>query len=167
VSAARAHLFSDALRLFGKAHEVLVAEDQHPGLAVGVQVDSALVSWDMNDRPRAVLALSDALDAVELLDPAASRQNERSHQFARAAVGLFWHKLHPYPSGPARRIAIGQASALTGDEALLGIDLKPLAYNWRILALCEIELGVDVGIERRSLAKQTARKDCAAQQRVH
>ena len=36
----------------------------------------------------------------------------------------------------------------------MGIDLKPLAYNWRILALCEIELGVDVGIERRSLAKQ-------------
>jgi hypothetical protein len=155
VSAARADLFSDGLRLLGKAHEVLVAEDQHPGLAVGMQVESALVSWDMNDRSRAILALSDALDAVELLDSAASRQNERAHQFARAAVGLFWHKLDPYPSGPARSIAIGQASALTGDEAMLGIDLKPLAYNWRILALCEIEIGVDVGIERRSLAKQT------------
>ena len=154
VSAARAKLFSDALRLFGKAHEVLITEGQHPGLAVSMQVESALVSWDMNDRPRAILTLADALDAVELLDPAASRQNERAHQFARAAIGLFWHRLDPYPSGPARHIAIGQASALTGDEALLGIDLKPLAYNWRILALCEIELGVEVGIERRSLAKQ-------------
>ena len=92
----------------------------------------------------------------KLLDPAASRQNERAHQFARASVGLFWHKLAPYPSGPARSIAIGQASALSGDEALLGVDLKPLAYNWRILALCEIELGLDLGIERRSLAKQSA-----------
>jgi hypothetical protein len=155
VSAALAELFSDALRLFGKAHGVLTLECQHPGLAVGMQVDSALVSWDMNDRPRAILTLADALDAVELLDPKASRQNERAHQFARATVGLFWHKLDPYPSDPHRRIAIGQASALTGDEALLGIDLKPLAYNWRILALCEIELDVDVGIERRSLAKQT------------
>ncbi|MGA2794449.1 MAG: hypothetical protein ABSE69_13120 [Roseiarcus sp.] len=155
VSAARAKLFSDALRLFGKAHEVLITEGQHPGLAVGMQVESALVSWDMNDRPRAILMLADALDAVELLNPATSRQNERAHQFARAAIGLFWHKLDPYPWGPPRHIAIGQASALTGDEALLGIDLKPLAYNWRMLALCEIELGVDVGIERRSLAKQT------------
>lgn len=36
----------------------------------------------------------------------------------------------------------------------MGTDLKPLAYNWRILSLCEIELGINVGIERRSLAKQ-------------
>src|SRR5262249_17618341 len=99
----------------------------------------------------------DALDAVESLDPAASRQNERAHQFARATISLFWHKLDPYPSGPQRHIAIGQASALTGDEALLGIDLKPLAHNWRILALCEIELGLDLGIEQRSVAKQLDR----------
>ena len=60
-----------------------------------------------------------------------------------------------FSSGPARNIAVGQASALTGDEKLLGVDLKPLADNWRILALCEIESGVDVGVEKRSLAKQT------------
>jgi hypothetical protein len=36
----------------------------------------------------------------------------------------------------------------------LSVDLKPLAYNWRILALCEIEIGADLGIERRSAAKQ-------------
>lgn len=155
VSAARAKLFTDAIRLFSEAHGVLVAEGQHQGLAVGMQVDLALVYWEMDDRPTALSSLADALDAVEVLDPAASRQNERAHQFARASIGLFWHRLDPYPSGPARNIAIGQASALSGDEALLGVDLKPLAHNWRILALCEIELGLDLGIERRSLAKQS------------
>jgi hypothetical protein len=154
VSSARAELFEDALRLFGKAREVLTTEGEHPGLAVGMQVEIALVYWSKDDRPSAILALADALDAVERLDPADSRQNERAHQFARAAIGLFWNKLDPYPSSSARQIAIGQASALSGDEALLGIDLKPLSYNWRILALCEIELGVDSGVERRSTAKQ-------------
>ncbi len=108
-----------------------------------------------SNRPQALLALADALDAVEPLDPAVSRQNERAHQFARATVGVFWQRLDSYRSGPVRDIAIGQASALSGDEGLLGIDLKPLAQNWRILALCEIELGVEVGIEQRSLAKQS------------
>jgi hypothetical protein len=120
-----------------------------------MQVESALVLWDMNDRPQAIAKLADALDNVEELDPATSRRNERAHQFARATVGFFWHKLDPFSPGPARNITIGQASALTGDEGLLGVDLKPLADNWRILALCEIEIGVDMGVERRSLAKQT------------
>lgn len=155
VSAARTRLFADAARLFSKAHGVLVAEGQHPGLAVGMQVDLALVLWEMGDRLTALSSLADALDAVEVLDPVASRQNERAHQFARASVGLFWHRLDPYLSGPARDITIGQASALSGDEALLGVDLKPLAHNRRILALCEIELGLDLGIERRSLAQQS------------
>jgi len=109
----------------------------------------------MNDRSGALLTLADALDDVEPLDPAISRQNERAHQFARAAIGLSWSKLEPYPSERSRSIAFGQASELAGDEALLGVDLRPLAHNWRVLALCEIEIGVDVGIERRSMAKQT------------
>jgi hypothetical protein len=155
VSAARAALLPDALRLFGKAHDVLVAMDEHQGLAIGIQVETALVYWAMNNRAGAILALADALDAVELLDPSSSRQNERAHQFVRGTIGVCWHKLEPYPAGSTHDIAIGQASALTGDEALLGVDLKPLADNWRILALCEIELGLDLGIERRSLAKQT------------
>lgn len=154
VSAARAKPFADAVRLFSEAYAVLVVEGQHPGLAVGMQVDLALAYWEMGHRAAALSSLADALDAVEVLDPAASRQNERAHQFARASVGLFLHRLNHYPSGPTRNIAIGQTSALSGDEALLGVDLKPLAHNWRILALCEIELGLDLGIQRRSLGKQ-------------
>jgi hypothetical protein len=155
ISAARASLFSDALRLFKKAGEALAIDGQHMGQIVAMQIESALVLWEMNDRPHAILILAGALDGVEELDPTTSRRNERAHQFARAAVGLFWHRLDPFSSGPARNIAIGQASAPTGDEGLLGVDLKPLADNWRILALCEIEIGVDMGVEKRSLAKQT------------
>jgi hypothetical protein len=154
VWAARAGLFRDAIRLFRKAHAALDAESGHPGLAVGIQIEIGLALWTSGDRAGGIAALAEALDAVELLDQAASRQNERAHQFARAVVGLFWRKLDPYPSSPLRNIAFGQASALSGDEPLLGIDLKPLAYNWRILALCEIELGINVGIDSRSLAKQ-------------
>ena len=72
----------------------------------------------------------------------------------RASQGLFRKRLDPYPSDTSFKIAFGQPSALAGDEPLLSVDLKPLAYNWRILALCEIEIGVDLGIERHSAAKQ-------------
>ena len=152
--AARAKLFADAIRLFRKAHDSLASEDQHPALAVGVKVEIALVRWEMEDRSGALTELADALDAVEPLDPAGSRQNERAHQFTRATIGLFWKRLDPYPSDTSFKIAFGQPSALAGDEPLLSVDLKPLAYNWRILALCEIEIGADLGIERRSAAKQ-------------
>lgn len=155
VSAARAELFSDAVRLFLKAREVLMNEGLHPALAVGVQIEIALVRWAMHDHPSAIVALADALDAVEPLDPASSRKNERAHQFTRASIGIFWNKLDPYFLGQSRNIAFGQASALTGDEPLLGVDLTPLARSWRLLALCEIEIGLDLGIERRSVTKQT------------
>lgn len=128
-------------------------EGEHPALAVGIKTEISLVRWEMGDRPGAIIELADALDAVELLDPAGSRQNERAHQFARGTVGLFWKKLDPYPD-PSFTIAFGQPSALVGDEPLLSVDLKPLAYNWRMLALCEIQIGADLGIERRSAAKQ-------------
>jgi hypothetical protein len=155
VSAARAGLFGDAIRLFGKARDIFMRECEHPPLATGTQIDIALTLWAMKDRPGAVVALADALDALETLDPAKSRQNERAHQFARAAIGLFWHDLEPYASPQRPTIAIGQPSALAGDEPLLRVDLRPLADNWRILAVCEIEMAIDVGIERRSLTKQT------------
>ena len=155
VSAAQAKLFTDAIRLFRKAQDSLRSEDQHPALAVGIKVETALASWEIEDRTGAITELADALDAVEHLDPTVSRQNERAHQYARACIGLFWKRLDPYPSDMSFMIPFGQASALAGDEPLLRVDLKPLAYNWRMLALCEIEIGANVGIERRSAAKQT------------
>lgn len=153
VSAARAGLFSDAIRLFQKAHAILVNEEHYLALAVSVQIEIALAKWSMEDRAGALVSSADVLDALEALDPAGSRQNERAHQFGRALVGHFREKLDPYPD-PSRAIRFGQASALAGDEALLGLDLKPLSANWRILAICEIEIGADLGIERRSIAKQ-------------
>jgi hypothetical protein len=155
VSAARANLLSDALRFFQKAYSALKSESQYAALAVGLKIEIALVRWNMDDRIGAISELADALDDVERLDPSGSRQNERSHQFARATIGLFWNKLDPYRSDASHKIAFGQPSALAGDEPLLRVDLKPLEYNWRILAVCEIEIGCDVGIYQRSLAKQT------------
>jgi len=155
VSAARAGLFPDAVRLFRKAYDALMREEAR-GLAVGIQVEIALTLWAMKNQAGALIALADALDAVALLDPCGSRQNEQAHQFSRAVAGLFLHDLDPYPSTPRPQIAFGRASALAGAaEPLLRPDLKPLPDNWRLLALCEITSGVDVGIELRSLAKQT------------
>ena len=39
---------------------------------------------------------------------------------------------------------------------MLGVDLTPLADNWRLLALCELQAGADAGVERRSVEKQTS-----------
>jgi hypothetical protein len=131
----------------------LEREGEHSALAVGIKTETSLVRWEMGDKAGAIIDLADALDAVELLDPAGSRQNERAHQFVRATIGLFWKKLDPYPD-TSFTIAFGQPSALAGDEPFLSVDLKPLAYNWRMLALCEIQIGADLGIERRSAVKQ-------------
>jgi hypothetical protein len=155
VSAARAERFDDALRLFWKAYAVIAPEANSSARAVGLLVEIALTQWTTKRRAEAIATLADALDAVEAIDPTESRQSERAHQFARGMVGLFWHDLDPYPSRIRPSIAIGQASTLAGDEPLLRIDLKPLADNWRILALCEVELGLDIGIEGRSKAKQS------------
>jgi hypothetical protein len=155
VSAARAERFDDALRLFRKACTVVSPEANSSARAVGILIEIALTQWTVNRPAEAIATLADALDAVGALDVAESRQSERAHQFARATIGVFWHDLDPYPSRPRPTIAIGQASALAGDEPLSRVDLKPLADNWRILALCEIQLGLEIGIERRSMAKQS------------
>jgi hypothetical protein len=155
VSAAQAGLFPDAIRLFEKAYAVLSSKGNHPALAVGVRIDIALTYWAAKRPRESLIAIADALDDVELLDPIASLQNERAHQYARAVIGVIWSDLDPYPSQDSRRIAIGQPSVLAGAGPLLKVDLKPLADNWRILALCEIEMGVDAGIEGRSQIKQT------------
>lgn len=155
-SAARADRFADAARLFGKAHDVLSGIEAHRALAAGLLADKALAQWSGGDRASALTSIADALDEVGNIDPSASRQNERAHHFARAVGGLFFHDLDAYPLGPRPIIAFGGASALSLDkEPLINVDLKPLSDNWRILALVEIETGCEVGIEQRSLAKQT------------
>jgi hypothetical protein len=108
--------------------------------------------WRGNQTQNALLAAADALDAVETFSQDQSRQAERSHQFARAIVGLFFAEGDATPPP----FSFGQASHLEPNSAELNrIDLKPLADNWRILAAVEAKLGVDVGIDARSMAKQT------------
>jgi hypothetical protein len=84
-----------------------------------------------------------------------SRQAERAHQFARGVGGLFAYDVGVIPGTERPTIAYGGASALsTDDEPRYEIDLKPLADNWRILALAERASGFNIGIEARSLAAQ-------------
>ncbi|MBI4190940.1 MAG: hypothetical protein HY525_10435 [Betaproteobacteria bacterium] len=156
VSAARASRFSDAARLFAKAHEAIRANGGHEALAAGLFVDRAMALWDGGDRKGGLLTLADAYDALKHIEQSASRQNERAHQFARAVGGLFFHDLDLFPLGARPVVAYGGASALSlAKEELANIDLKPLADNWRVLALIEAQCGFDVGINARSLAAQS------------
>jgi len=157
LSAARAKRFADAVRLLDKAEQALRGDQQKKALATGILVEKGLAYWEAGQRSNAILALADALDALETFSLSESRQAERAHQLTRATIGLFMHDLDPFPSNPRPAISFGHASALAGEnEELLNLDLKPLADNWRILAIVEAEADLDVGIERRSAAKQVS-----------
>ncbi len=156
VSAARAHLFTDAIRLFAKASDALSARTGVDALKAGLVTEQALALWEVGERGAALATLGNAFDLLETVAVTGTRQGERAHQVARAAAGLFMHDCRSFPRDPRPTIPFGHASTLSTDhDELLNLDLKPLADNWRILALVEIETGVDAGIEQRSLAKQT------------
>lgn len=156
LSAAKSGRSDDAARLIDKAHASLAAVDGREALAAGLLVERSLILWRAGKRAHALLAAADTLDAVERFSPTSSRQAERSHQFARAIVGLFFGELDNRDSGGPPPFGFGQASALEPDDAkLVGIELKSLADNWRVLAAVEAGIGVDVGIDARSMAKQT------------
>ena len=54
------------------------------------------------------------------------------------------------------RFTFGQASSLESSSAeLIGVELKQLSDNWRLLAAVEADLGMDFGIDARSMSKQT------------
>lgn len=156
LSAARAGQFADALRMFEKAHTAIAHIPENAPFAVGILVEKSLAFWRSGDRASAIAAAGDALDAVEAIPPDQSRQAERSHQFARAITALFFSELGPLAHGEAPLFDFGQPSSLeASSEKLLGIELKPAADSWRILAAVEAASGVDVGMETRSMAKQT------------
>ncbi len=155
-SAARSGRFDIAARLFAKAIQAIDESGGHAALAAGLRVDLAMALWDSKDRAAALLRLADALDIVGTLDASASRQHERAHQFARAACGLFLSDVGSFPLNSRPNIAYGGASVLSlSREELVNVELKPLADNWRILALVEAECDLDVGIDARSRAAQT------------
>lgn len=154
--AARSKRFDVAARLYGKAVKAIDDNGGHEALAAGLRVDLAMALWDGGERAQALGSLADAFDIVATLDAAASRENERVHQFARGVGGLLFHDTDPYPLTPRPNIAYGGASALSlSSEALLNADLKPLADNWRIMAFVEADCDVDVGIDARSRAVQS------------
>lgn len=155
-SAARSGRFDVAARLYGKAVKAIDDNGGHEAFAVGLRVDLAMALWDGGERGVALIRLADAFDMLAQLDATETRQNERAHQFARAAAGLFFFDTDPYPLTPRPSIAYGNASALSlSAEELLNVNLKPLADNWRILALVEAECGIDSGVEARSRIVQT------------
>lgn len=154
-SAARSGHFEIAARLYGKAIDAIDGDGQQKAFAVGLRVDRAMTLWDGGERAAALICLADSFEMLETLKAAESRQNERAHQFARGVAGLFFHDTENYPVTPRPIIHYGNASALSlPNEALLNVDIKPLADNWRILALVEASFGLDVGIDARSRAKQ-------------
>jgi hypothetical protein len=99
-SAARSGRFDVAARLYGKAVTAIDDNGGHEALAVGLRVDLAMALWDAGEHPAALARLADAFDMLAPLDATESRQNERAHQFARAAAGLFFHDTDPYPHTP-------------------------------------------------------------------
>jgi len=105
---------------------------------------------------QAVVAAVDALDAAEQFEPTASRQAERSHQFARAIVGLISIEPQSALGSYTPPFTFGQASQLESSSSkLVGVALKPLSDNWRVLAAVEAKIGGELGIHERSIAKQT------------
>ena len=113
ISAAKSGRFSDAIRLFEKAHEAFLKNPDNGPVAASILIEKALAQWRGGEKPEAILSAADALDAVEQFEPTASRQAERSHQFARATVGLISMELQstadrtprPSPLGKPRNLS--------------------------------------------------------------
>lgn len=154
LTAARAGRGDDAVRLLGKAIEAADADQAHLPLSTGLMCEVALVLWEKGERAAGLLKLADVFDRLERIDPQASRQSERVHQAARAVGGLFMYETRNIP-GDRPPVRIGIASELYSmDAKLQGIQLRSLPDNWRILALIEATLDLELGIDVRSQTKQ-------------
>ena len=156
VSAAKATKYDDAVRLFDKARNAIGSRANLTPLVSALLVEKALALWRGDNKKDALIAAADALEAVEALPMDQSRQSERSHQFARAIVGLFFGEASFGGDGATPPFTFGQASTLElSSTALLGVKLQTMADSWRVLAAVEAYLGTDLGIDARSMAKQT------------
>jgi hypothetical protein len=71
-------------------------------------------------------------------------------------VGLMFNELRSMAEPYTPPFNFGQASQLESSSAkLMSVALKPLPDNWRILAAVEATIGEELGIDARSMAKQT------------
>jgi tetratricopeptide (TPR) repeat protein len=156
LSAAKSNKFDDALRLLDKALASMAFVEGREALTAGILIERSLVLWHAGKHERALVSAADTLDAVERFSLNDSRQAERSHQYARAIIGLFLSDLDEKKRHKTPPFSFGHASALQSENAqLVGLDLKPLPDNWRILALVEARIGADAGIKIRSMEKQS------------
>jgi tetratricopeptide (TPR) repeat protein len=156
ISAAKSGRFSDAIRLFEKAHEAFQKNPDNAAVTASILIEKALAQWRGGEKLEAILGAADALDAVKQFEPTASRQAERAHHFARAFVGLVSAELQSAAGQYTPPFTFGQASQLESSSAkLMGVALKPLSDSWRVLAAAEAKIGAELGIDARSLAKQT------------
>jgi hypothetical protein len=156
ISAAKSGRFSDAIRLFEKAYEAFLKNPDNAPVGASMLIEKALAQWRDGGKLEAILTAADALDAVEQFEPTASCQAERSHRFARAIVGLVYSDLESTADQFTPPFTFGQASQLESSSAkLMGLALKPLSDNWRVLAAAEARIGAELGIDTRSMAKQT------------
>ena len=114
--AAKSGRYSDAIRLFEKAHEAFLQNPDNAPVAASMLVEKALTQWRGGEKPEAILSAAHALDAVEQFEPTTSRQAERSHQFARAIVGPTFKELQsdyrtrtPHPSRSGKPLKLSSA----------------------------------------------------------
>lgn len=156
VAAAKAARYEDALRLFQKADAAFAESPLRDGMRSGLIVEEALVLWQQGDRTAALRRAADALEAVAALDPAASRQEQRSHVAVRALIGLFDHDCEPYPKRSRPILAYGVSSELQEAGKPNPKELKPLHAFWPLLETIEADGGIDAGIAARSAEKKGA-----------
>ena len=144
----------DAARLFARSRATLEEENVYEALQVGLKIEEAYVMWARRDRPNALSTLADILETLEGLDPTTSRRNQWAHKMGRAVIGFFLLDLDPFPIDPLPAFSFGTASVLESSNKPEYFDLKPLADNWHLLEVLEIEAHVDVGIANQSARHQ-------------
>lgn len=153
ISAAKSGEFPDASRLIDLACQAAEQCDGHEGLRVGLLVDKAFSLWMAGDREGAVSQAGNVLRKLVTIDFRGNRQEERSHQYARALVGFFFENAVGLPKKAP--FSIGDASHLELAAAeLTGVAMKPLGDIWRILAVVEARLGMSIGIDAESMSRR-------------
>jgi hypothetical protein len=168
VAAARSKRFPDAVRLLEKASYTIQTRPYYEAFHAGLVLERALTQWESGDRASGLATLADAFELIERISPEKDRQSQHAHRIARNLVGLFHHDIERFPRDARPQIAFGRASEIHSDTAdLLNLDLKPLEHNWRLLALIELEAGLDVGIESKSTTRQGSTEVRTIEARIH
>ncbi|EJJ31233.1 hypothetical protein [Rhizobium sp. CF142] len=149
--AAKAGRFPDAIRMISGAEVAIFEVPGRIALAIGMMLEEALIRWRSDDRAGAIRVTAEALEAISLLPDDESFQALRSHKLARGMVGLFLSELPGMPAASKIPITFGTSTVLQSEtKAPAKEALTAIPDHMRILAVIEVSLGLDVGVERRS-----------------